>query len=145
LQSTNKAKQISSLARRSFRKLLICKGLTPAAAKGHSLSCESILESKAHGSSAQALQTNTPQQLYIKTVSPMCAHEPYEVSNASEFLGSPTKLETCHFFLSNHRYDDQEMTLQRRKAREEIFSLMHVEHAQMLWLLILTMDWNNYS
>ncbi|MHC8326148.1 hypothetical protein [Pseudomonas sp. LB1P83] len=55
--------------------------------------------------------------------------EPYDIEDTSYWLGSPTELETCRQFLRMTENEVQELTLQLRKAREDIFGLvqMHAE------------------
>ncbi|SDS41267.1 hypothetical protein [Pseudomonas prosekii] len=55
--------------------------------------------------------------------------EPYEIEDTSDWLGSPTELETCRQFLRMTENEVQELTLQLRKARQDIFGLvqMHAE------------------
>jgi hypothetical protein len=55
--------------------------------------------------------------------------DPYEIEDTSDWLGCPTELETCRQFLRMAENEIQELTLQMRKAREDIFGLiqMHAE------------------
>ena len=53
----------------------------------------------------------------------------YEIEDTSDWLGCPTELETCRHFVRMYENEVQELTLQMRKAREDIFGLvqMHAE------------------
>lgn len=55
--------------------------------------------------------------------------EPYDIEDTSDWLGSPTELETCRQFLRMTENEVQELTLQLRKSRQDIFGLvqMHAE------------------
>jgi chromosome segregation ATPase len=55
--------------------------------------------------------------------------DPYEIEDTSDWLGCPTELETCRHYLRMLENEVQELTLQLRKAREDIFGLveMHAE------------------
>ena len=55
--------------------------------------------------------------------------DPYDIEDTSDWLGCPTELETCRYFLRMTENEVQELTLQLRKAREDIFCLvqMHAE------------------
>jgi len=55
--------------------------------------------------------------------------DPYEIEDTSDWLGSPTELETCRHFLRQYENEVLELTLQARKAREDVFGLvqMHAE------------------
>lgn len=55
--------------------------------------------------------------------------DPDEIEDTSDWLGSPTELETCRHFLRMYENEVQELTLQLRKSREDIFNLvqMHAE------------------
>ncbi len=55
--------------------------------------------------------------------------DPLEIEDTSDWLGCPTELETCRYFLRVTENEVQELTLQLRKAREDIFGLvqMHAE------------------
>ena len=55
--------------------------------------------------------------------------ESHEIQDTSDWLGCPTELETCRQFLRMTENEVQELTLQLRKAREDIFGLvqMHAE------------------
>lgn len=55
--------------------------------------------------------------------------DPHEIEDTSDWLGCPTELETCRHFLRICENEVQELTLQMRKAREDIFGLvqMHAE------------------
>ena len=55
---------------------------------------------------------------------------PYEIEDTSDWLGCPTELETCHHFLRMYENEVQELTLQMRKAREDIFGLVQM-HADV--------------
>lgn len=52
--------------------------------------------------------------------------EPHEIEDTSDWLGTPTELETCKHFLAMVENDVQELTLQLRKAREDIFGLVQM-------------------
>jgi uncharacterized protein (DUF3084 family) len=52
--------------------------------------------------------------------------DPYEIEDTSDWLGSPTELETCRHFLRMTENEVQELTLQLRKAREDIFGLVQM-------------------
>jgi hypothetical protein len=58
--------------------------------------------------------------------------DPYEIEDTSDWLGCPTELETCRHFLRVTENEVQELTLQLRKAREDIFGLvqMHADAAK---------------
>ncbi|WP_241668533.1 hypothetical protein [Pseudomonas sp. Sample_22] len=55
--------------------------------------------------------------------------DPYEIEDTSDWLGCPTELETCRHFLRMYENEVQELTLQLRKSRRDIFNLvqMHAE------------------
>ncbi len=55
--------------------------------------------------------------------------DPLEIEDTSDWLGCPTELETCRYFLRITENEVQELTLQLRKAREDIFGLaqMHAD------------------
>ncbi|WP_256585486.1 hypothetical protein [Pseudomonas sp. Irchel 3H3] len=55
--------------------------------------------------------------------------DPLEIEDTSDWLGSPTELETCQHYLRMLENEVQELTLQQRKAKEDIFGLvqMHAE------------------
>ena len=55
---------------------------------------------------------------------------PYEIEYTSDWLGCPTVLETCRYFLRVTENEVQELTLQLRKAREDIFGLVQM-HADV--------------
>ncbi|MDI2590047.1 hypothetical protein POF45_01190 [Pseudomonas sp. 681] len=52
--------------------------------------------------------------------------DPYEIEDTSDWLGSPTELETCRHFLLMAENEIQELTLQLRKAREDVFGLVQM-------------------
>ena len=52
--------------------------------------------------------------------------DPYEIEDTSDWLGSPTELETCRHYLSMLENEVQELTLQLRKAREDVFGLVQM-------------------
>ncbi|MDF9778026.1 hypothetical protein [Pseudomonas baetica] len=54
---------------------------------------------------------------------------PYEIEGTSEWLGSPTPLETCRHQLRIYENEVEELTLQLCQAREKVFKLveMHTE------------------
>ena len=51
---------------------------------------------------------------------------PLEIEDTSDWLDSPTELETCRHYLSMLENEVQELTLQLRKAREDIFGLVQM-------------------
>ena len=55
--------------------------------------------------------------------------DPYEIEDTSDWLGTPTELETCRQFLLMLENEVQELTSQLRKARQDVFGLvqMHAE------------------
>ncbi len=55
--------------------------------------------------------------------------DPHEIEDTSDWLGCPTELETCRQFLRMYENEVQELNLQARKAREDVFGLvqMHAE------------------
>lgn len=52
--------------------------------------------------------------------------DPYEIEDTSDWLGCPAELETCRHYLRMLENEVQELTLQLRKAREDIFCLVHM-------------------
>ncbi|WP_256350976.1 MULTISPECIES: hypothetical protein [Pseudomonas] len=54
---------------------------------------------------------------------------PDEIEDTSDWLGSPTELETCQHYLRMLENEVQELTLQLRKAREDIFGLVQMHSA----------------
>lgn len=56
--------------------------------------------------------------------------DPHEIEDTSDWLGCPTELETCRQFLRMYENEVQELTLQMRKAREDIFGLVQM-HADV--------------
>jgi len=58
--------------------------------------------------------------------------DPIDIEDTSDWLGCPTELETCRQFLRMYENEVQELTLQLRKAREDIFGLvqMHADAAR---------------
>jgi len=56
--------------------------------------------------------------------------DPLEIEDTSDWLGCPTELETCRYFLRTYENEVQELTLQMRKAREDIFGLVQM-HADV--------------
>jgi chromosome segregation ATPase len=52
--------------------------------------------------------------------------DPYEIEDTSDWLGSPTELETCKQYMLMLENEVQELTLQLRKAREDIFGLVQM-------------------
>lgn len=52
--------------------------------------------------------------------------DPYEIEDTSDWFGSPTELETCRHFLRMYENEVQELTLQLRKLREDIFNLVQM-------------------
>ena len=57
--------------------------------------------------------------------------DPYEIEDTSDWLGCPTPLDTCRHQLRMLENEIQELTLQIRQARQNIFKLveMHAEAA----------------
>ena len=55
--------------------------------------------------------------------------DPYEIEDTSDWLGCPSPLETCRHQLRMLEDEVQELTLQIRQARQNIFKLveMHTE------------------
>ncbi|VVN47312.1 hypothetical protein [Pseudomonas fluorescens] len=56
--------------------------------------------------------------------------DPLEIEDTSDWLGCPTELETCRHYLRILENEVQELTLQLRKAREDIFGLVQM-HADV--------------
>ena len=56
--------------------------------------------------------------------------DPLEIEDTSDWLGCPTGLETCRHYLRMLENEVQELTLQLRKAREDIFGLVQM-HADV--------------
>ena len=52
--------------------------------------------------------------------------DPLEIEDTSDWLGSPTELETCRQYMLMLENEVQELTLQLRKAREDIFGLVQM-------------------
>jgi len=52
--------------------------------------------------------------------------DPLDIVDTSDWLGCPTELETCRYFLRITENEVQELTLQLRKAREDIFGLVQM-------------------
>jgi uncharacterized coiled-coil DUF342 family protein len=52
--------------------------------------------------------------------------DPLEIEDTSDWLGCPTELETCRHYLRMLENEVQELTLQLRKAREDIFGLVEM-------------------
>jgi predicted nucleic acid-binding Zn-ribbon protein len=52
--------------------------------------------------------------------------DPYEIEDTSDWLGSPTELETCKQYMLILENEVQELTLQLRKAREDVFGLVQM-------------------
>lgn len=50
----------------------------------------------------------------------------HEIEDTSDWLGSPTELETCRQYMLMLENEVQELTLQLRKAREDIFGLVQM-------------------
>ena len=55
--------------------------------------------------------------------------DPYDIDDTSDWIGTPTELETCRQFLLMLENEVQELTLQLRKARQDVFGVvqMHAE------------------
>ena len=51
---------------------------------------------------------------------------PDEIEDTSDWLGSPSELETCKQYMLMLENEVQELTLQLRKAREDIFGLVQM-------------------
>ena len=51
---------------------------------------------------------------------------PDEIEDTSDWLGSPTELETCQHYLRMLENEVQELALQLRKSREDIFGLVQM-------------------
>ena len=56
--------------------------------------------------------------------------DPLEIEDTSDWLGCPTELDTCRHYLRMLENEVQELTLQLRKAREDIFGLVQM-HADV--------------
>jgi len=56
--------------------------------------------------------------------------DPLDIEDTSDWLGCPTELETCRSFLRITENEVQELTLQQRKARADIFGLVQM-HADV--------------
>ncbi|WCM53514.1 hypothetical protein OH720_11045 [Pseudomonas sp. WJP1] len=56
--------------------------------------------------------------------------DPLEIEDTSDWLGCPTELETCRYLLRMTENKVQELTLQLRKSREDIFGLVQM-HADV--------------
>ena len=54
----------------------------------------------------------------------------YEIEDTSDWLESPTELETCKQYILILENEVQELTLQLRKAREDVFGLVQM-HGQL--------------
>ena len=52
--------------------------------------------------------------------------DPYEIEDTSDWLGSPSELETCKQYMLILENEVQELTLQLRKAREDVFGLVQM-------------------
>ena len=52
--------------------------------------------------------------------------DPLEIEDTSDWLGCPTALETCTYYLRMLENEVQELNLQLRKAREDIFGLVQM-------------------
>ena len=55
--------------------------------------------------------------------------DPHKIEDTSDWLGTPTELETCKHYLAMVENEVQELTLQLRKAREDIFGLVQMHSA----------------
>ena len=55
--------------------------------------------------------------------------DPLEIEDTSDWLGTPTELETFKHYLAMVENEVQELTLQLRKAREDIFGLVQMHSA----------------
>ena len=51
---------------------------------------------------------------------------PYEIEDTSDWLGTPIELETCKQYMLMLENEVQELTLQLRKVREDIFGLVQM-------------------
>ena len=56
--------------------------------------------------------------------------DPLEIEDSSDWLGCPTELDTCRHYLRMLENEVQELTLQLRNAREDIFGLVQM-HADV--------------
>ncbi len=56
--------------------------------------------------------------------------DPLDIEDTSDWLGCPTELETCRYFLRITENEVHELTLQLRRAREDIFGLVQM-HADV--------------
>jgi chromosome segregation ATPase len=52
--------------------------------------------------------------------------DPLEIEDTSDWLGCPTELETCAHYLRMLENEIQELNLQLRKSRENIFGLVQM-------------------
>lgn len=52
--------------------------------------------------------------------------DPLDIEDTSDWLACPTELETCRYFLRMTENEVQELTLQLRKSREDIFCLVQM-------------------
>jgi len=52
--------------------------------------------------------------------------DPLEIEDTSDWLGCPTELETCTYYLRMLENEVQELNLQLRKAREDLFGLVQM-------------------
>ncbi len=53
--------------------------------------------------------------------------DPYEIEDTSDWLGCPTPLETCRHQLRMLENEIEELTLQLRQARQNIFELWRLD------------------
>jgi chromosome segregation ATPase len=52
--------------------------------------------------------------------------DPYEIEDTSDWLGTPTPLETCRHQIRMYENEFEELNLQLRQAREKIFKLVEM-------------------
>ncbi|WP_223512601.1 hypothetical protein [Pseudomonas sp. GL-B-19] len=52
--------------------------------------------------------------------------DPYDIEDTSDWLGCPTELETCTHYLRMLENEVQELSLQLRKAREDVYGLVQM-------------------
>lgn len=52
--------------------------------------------------------------------------DPHEIEDTSDWLGCPTPLETCRHQLRLYENEFEELILQLRQARENIFGLVQM-------------------
>lgn len=62
----------------------------------------------------------------MKSTYNACHVDPLDIEDTSDWLGSPTELETITHYKLMLENEVQELTLQLRKAREDIFGLVQM-------------------